>query len=353
MAAMPARYVSARYVGREDAFGRLAAVLDDAAHGRARAMLVSGPAGVGISRFFDEATARIGRAERADDGPPRRRHAGRHGRAVRTAGAGHRAGARGASGRRARRGARPGGGRAGPAAAAAAGAAGGRRPVVRRDPTRGAGAPPGPDHGGRARDARTAGRAPPRRPDPRGPAPRRCRDPGTRDVPRPDRRRPAARARRLGPAGHHPARRPVGRRGGDHHGRVASAGASLDAAARPRRTGRADRGDRGRADVGEPAAARRRAVRRQPARRGGAAGRPPRAADRVALRLPRRARRRPAGHPLGRVPPRAPAARAGRPHDGPGAAGPDRGRFRDRHVAAGAAVDQPRPAAGTGSSTRT
>ena len=48
---MPARYVSARYVGREDAFGRLAAVLDDAAHGRARAMLVSGPAGVGISRF--------------------------------------------------------------------------------------------------------------------------------------------------------------------------------------------------------------------------------------------------------------------------------------------------------------
>ncbi len=59
MAAMPARYVSARYVGREDAFGRLASVLDDAAHGRARAMLVSGPAGVGISRFFDEATSRI------------------------------------------------------------------------------------------------------------------------------------------------------------------------------------------------------------------------------------------------------------------------------------------------------
>ena len=57
---MPGRYTSARYVGRESAFARLAAVLDDATGGRARSMLLSGPAGVGISRFLDEATERIG-----------------------------------------------------------------------------------------------------------------------------------------------------------------------------------------------------------------------------------------------------------------------------------------------------
>ncbi len=57
---MPGRYTSARYVGREGAFARLAAVLDDATGGRARAMLISGPAGVGISRFLDESIGRIG-----------------------------------------------------------------------------------------------------------------------------------------------------------------------------------------------------------------------------------------------------------------------------------------------------
>ncbi len=57
--AMPGRYTSARFVGREDAFARLAAVLDDAARGHARTMLLSGPAGVGVSRFLDEATGRI------------------------------------------------------------------------------------------------------------------------------------------------------------------------------------------------------------------------------------------------------------------------------------------------------
>ena len=60
MAPMPGRYTSARYVGRESAFARLAAVLDDATSGRARAMLISGPAGVGISRFLDESIGRIG-----------------------------------------------------------------------------------------------------------------------------------------------------------------------------------------------------------------------------------------------------------------------------------------------------
>ena len=57
---MPGRYTSARFVGREDAFARLAAVLEDATNGRARTMLISGPAGVGISRFLDEAIGRLG-----------------------------------------------------------------------------------------------------------------------------------------------------------------------------------------------------------------------------------------------------------------------------------------------------
>ena len=56
---MPARYTSERFVGRDDAFGRLAARLDDAAHGHASTVLVSGTAGVGASRFLDEATARM------------------------------------------------------------------------------------------------------------------------------------------------------------------------------------------------------------------------------------------------------------------------------------------------------
>ena len=56
---MPARYTSARFVGREEAFGRLAARLDDAAHGRARTILIAGTAGVGVTRFIDEATERM------------------------------------------------------------------------------------------------------------------------------------------------------------------------------------------------------------------------------------------------------------------------------------------------------
>jgi predicted ATPase len=55
---MPPRYTSERFVGRDDAFGRLAARLDDAAQGQASTVLVSGTAGVGVSRFLDEASAR-------------------------------------------------------------------------------------------------------------------------------------------------------------------------------------------------------------------------------------------------------------------------------------------------------
>ena len=58
---MPGRYSSARYVGREDAFARLAAVLDDAARRTgSRRCSSAGAAGVGVSRFLDEAIGRIG-----------------------------------------------------------------------------------------------------------------------------------------------------------------------------------------------------------------------------------------------------------------------------------------------------
>ena len=63
MAAMPAKVTSARYVGRDREFGRLAAVLDRAAAGRATTLLLTGPAGIGVSRFLDEATTRLTDAE--------------------------------------------------------------------------------------------------------------------------------------------------------------------------------------------------------------------------------------------------------------------------------------------------
>ncbi len=56
---MPGRYTSARFVGREEAFARLAAALDDAARGRARSMLIGGSAGVGVTRLLDEAVGRV------------------------------------------------------------------------------------------------------------------------------------------------------------------------------------------------------------------------------------------------------------------------------------------------------
>ena len=56
---MPVSYTSGRFVGREEAFARLARGLDDAAHGVTRTMLLGGTAGVGVTRFLDEAIARM------------------------------------------------------------------------------------------------------------------------------------------------------------------------------------------------------------------------------------------------------------------------------------------------------
>lgn len=56
---MSATHTSARFVGRDGAFARLAAGLDAAAHGRTRTLLIDGTAGVGVTRFLDEAIARM------------------------------------------------------------------------------------------------------------------------------------------------------------------------------------------------------------------------------------------------------------------------------------------------------
>src|SRR6478752_8977602 len=56
---MPVSYTSARFVGREEAFARLALRLDDAAHGITRTLLLGGTAGVGVTRFLDEAITRM------------------------------------------------------------------------------------------------------------------------------------------------------------------------------------------------------------------------------------------------------------------------------------------------------
>ena len=56
---MPARYTSARFVGRDIGFARLASVLDDVAGGRSRSLIVGGPPGVGVSRFLDEVSTRV------------------------------------------------------------------------------------------------------------------------------------------------------------------------------------------------------------------------------------------------------------------------------------------------------
>jgi DNA-binding CsgD family transcriptional regulator/tetratricopeptide (TPR) repeat protein len=56
---MPARYTSARFVGREEAFAKLATVIRSAAAGDSGTLLIDGTAGVGTSRFIDEAIRRV------------------------------------------------------------------------------------------------------------------------------------------------------------------------------------------------------------------------------------------------------------------------------------------------------
>jgi hypothetical protein len=56
---MVARFSSPGFVGRAPEFARLAAALEDAAGGRPATLLVAADAGLGASRFLDEATARI------------------------------------------------------------------------------------------------------------------------------------------------------------------------------------------------------------------------------------------------------------------------------------------------------
>jgi DNA-binding CsgD family transcriptional regulator/tetratricopeptide (TPR) repeat protein len=56
---MAATYTSARFVGREDAFAKLAMVLRSASSGAAETLLIDGTAGVGSSRFIDEAIRRV------------------------------------------------------------------------------------------------------------------------------------------------------------------------------------------------------------------------------------------------------------------------------------------------------
>jgi DNA-binding CsgD family transcriptional regulator/tetratricopeptide (TPR) repeat protein len=57
------RFASARFVGRESAFGRMAAVLDATTEGRAGTLFVAGTGGVGVSRFLTEALRRLDRLQ--------------------------------------------------------------------------------------------------------------------------------------------------------------------------------------------------------------------------------------------------------------------------------------------------
>src|SRR5215212_686658 len=56
---MPPGFTSARFVGRENAFARLAPLLETATDGVSSTVLIDGSPGIGISRFVDEATARL------------------------------------------------------------------------------------------------------------------------------------------------------------------------------------------------------------------------------------------------------------------------------------------------------
>src|SRR6185436_16079152 len=56
---MPAGFTSAKFVGRESAFARLAPALEDAAAGNPTTVLLEGTGGIGVSRFLTEATSRL------------------------------------------------------------------------------------------------------------------------------------------------------------------------------------------------------------------------------------------------------------------------------------------------------
>ena len=57
---MSATFTSPRFVGREDAFTRVASVLQAATAGDSGTMLLEGTAGVGTTRFLDEVASRVG-----------------------------------------------------------------------------------------------------------------------------------------------------------------------------------------------------------------------------------------------------------------------------------------------------
>ncbi len=56
---MPVTFTSARFVGREDAFARLASVLQSASAGDAGTLLIDGTSGIGTTRFIDESIRRV------------------------------------------------------------------------------------------------------------------------------------------------------------------------------------------------------------------------------------------------------------------------------------------------------
>ena len=56
---MPASMSSARFVGRDAAFARLAPSLEEAAAGDATTVLVHGAGGIGVTRFIVEAARRL------------------------------------------------------------------------------------------------------------------------------------------------------------------------------------------------------------------------------------------------------------------------------------------------------
>src|SRR5262245_1630760 len=59
MAPMPAGFTSAKFVGRESAFARIAPALEATAAGVPTTVLLEGTGGIGVSRFLTEATSRL------------------------------------------------------------------------------------------------------------------------------------------------------------------------------------------------------------------------------------------------------------------------------------------------------